>query len=130
MSDKQVVPGTFCWNELHTGDSNKAKHFYESLLGWTSEDLDMGEGGTYTMFKTADGEDASGMMQIPSEQQAHMPPHWMSYIAVESIDVVLEKAVTLGAKIVVPKTPAGEYGIFAVVADPTGAHIAFWQKLP
>ena len=55
--------GEFCWNELMTSDTKKAKEFYGALLGWEAQDYPM-EGMTYTMFKKND-KDIGGMMQIP-----------------------------------------------------------------
>ena len=41
----------------------------------------------------------------------------------------LEKAKKLGATIKMPATNVADYGRFAVLQDPTGAHIAIWQSL-
>ena len=30
-----ITAGTFCWNELATGDTETACEFYCELLGWT-----------------------------------------------------------------------------------------------
>ena len=80
----------FCWNELMTSDVPKAKEFYKALFGWESEDHDMGD-MVYTMFKSGD-KGIGGMMQIPQAQKDHTPPHWMSYIYVEDLDAMVEKA--------------------------------------
>lgn len=53
----------------------------------------------------------------------------MSYISVENVVSTLQKAQSLGANIIVPKTPAGDVGHFAIIQDPTGAHIAFWEAI-
>ncbi len=116
----------FCWNELMTPNTKMAKEFYESLLGWKSIDHDMGD-KTYTVF-TSGHKEVCGMLQTPKDK-THVPPHWMSYICVESIDHMLKKAQSLEAKIMAPKTMAGDKGYFAIIQDPTGAHIAFWQPV-
>jgi uncharacterized protein len=126
MSDKILKHGEFCWNELMTGDTSKAASFYTSLFGWQANEMDMGD-ATYTMFKSGDA-DIAGMLKIPQGQEGTIPPHWMSYIAVDDVDATLAQAQELGASVAVPVTPVGDFGRFAVVADPTGAHIAFWQK--
>jgi predicted enzyme related to lactoylglutathione lyase len=119
--------GKFCWNELLTNDPKKAKEFYGALLGWKAHDMDVGD-MVYTLFKTAD-KDICGMMQIPKGEEKDIPVHWMSYIQVESIDKSVKKAEELGATITVPGTDVGDFGRFAVIMDPTGAHVAFWQSL-
>lgn len=123
----QAKHGEFCWHELMTSDVNKAKTFYNSLLGWTTQEHDMGE-MTYVMFKHGET-DIGGMMQIPADKAGECPPHWMNYISVENVDTIEKKAKELGAKIVVPVTPVSDFGRFIIIADPTGAHIAFWQSL-
>ena len=127
MSENQFKYGEFCWNELMTPNPAKAKEFYGSLLGWKTEDVEVND-ITYTLIRTGDKE-IGGMMQTPKEKQEHVPPHWMSYIYVKSVEETLAKATSLGATVVYPETQAGDYGRFAVIQDPTGAHIAFWQQL-
>ena len=124
MTTKSNV-GEFCWNELITPDVAKAKTFYGALLGWTFQEHDMGY-MTYTMAKSGD-KDAGGMMTVPGNKA--VPPHWMSYINVEDVEEVAAKAESLGGKVVMPVTMAGDFGKFVVVQDPTGAHISFWQSL-
>jgi len=121
-----IQQGEFCWNELMTPDASKAKEFYGDLLGWTSHDLDMGE-MTYTLFKSGD-KDIGGMMQTPTGQEENIPPHWMSYIMVDDIDVMCEKAASLGASLEVPIQTIENTGRFCLLKDPTGAHIALWQQ--
>lgn len=128
MSDNNMPQsGEFCWNELMTSDTKKAKDFYTALLGWTTHEHDMGE-MTYTMFMSGD-KGLGGMLQIPKEAIGQMPPHWMSYICVDDIEKTLENARSLGAIIKVPVTVVSDMGRFIVIEDPTGAHIAFWQPI-
>lgn len=119
--------GQFCWNELMTSDASKAKDFYKNLFGWTSEDNNMGE-FVYTMYKSGD-QMIGGMMQIPADEQKQIPPHWMNYVFVESVDNELSKAEKLGAKVIVPATPVSDFGRFAILQDPTGAHFGLWQSM-
>lgn len=119
--------GKFCWNELLTNAPQKAKEFYSQLFGWQTHDMDMGE-CVYTIFKSAD-KDIGGMMQIPKGKEKDIPPHWMSYIQVEDLDGSVKQAEKLGASITVAAMDVGDFGRFAVLKDPTGAHIALWQSL-
>ena len=52
----QAIPavGTFCWNELMTGNVDGARDFYAKLFGWTYEEKDMGPAGIYTLFNQGD----------------------------------------------------------------------------
>ena len=125
MSEKTPRNGDFCWNELQTTDSQKAAEFYKNLLDWQSNDITM-ENGSYTIFKNHDN-DIAGMMQIASDMKNQISSHWTSYIMVDNLDTIVTKAEKLGAKVQVPITEAGDMGRLAIVQDPTGANIAFWQ---
>jgi hypothetical protein len=80
------------------------------------------------MVKRGDNEFA-GIWEIPDDQQKAIPPHWMSYILVDNLEQSLEKIKKLGASIKVPVTKVREFGHFAVITDPTGAHVALWESL-
>lgn len=125
--EKKYTIGEFCWNELATPDVNAAKAFYSSVFGWEFTDHDTGD-TTYTMIKLKDKE-FGGFWQIPKEKTSEIPPHWMSYILVENLETTLQKAKDQGATVKKPITKAGEYGHFAIIMDPIGAHIAMWQPM-
>ena len=119
--------GSFCWLELATANRSAAAKFYSNLFGWTAEDLPMGPEMTYTMLRL-DGKDVGGAYQLMKEQvDAHVPPHWMLYIKVESVDASAAKAVKLGAKQIVEPSDIPNVGRFAVLQDPTGATISVFQ---
>ncbi len=123
----QPVAGQFCWNELATPNTQEAKDFYSKVFGWQFTEIkspDM----TYTLIKLND-RDIGGMWQIPTEQQAHIPPHWMAYILVDDARKALDKAKQHGAQEVKGITQAGDMGLFAIITDPSGAHVALWQSL-
>lgn len=117
--------GEFCWNELMTSDVSKAKDFYGKLFGWTHQDHPMNN-MTYTMF-TKGEKMIGGLLQIPEEQKGKIPPHWLSYILVQDLEGKIEEAVNLGATIKVPATAIPGFGRFAIISDPTQAHIALWE---
>lgn len=126
MSNK-MSHGEFCWNELATTDVQAAKEFYSHSFGWEFTDQQMDD-TTYSMIKCGDKEFA-GMWQIPHDQAKHIPPHWMSYILVDNLTHSLEKVKKNGATVRVPETKAGDFGKFAVIIDPVGAHVALWESL-
>jgi uncharacterized protein len=126
MSDLPTV-GEFCWNELATANVQAAKTFYGKVFGWEFSDHEMGD-TTYTMVKLKD-KNFAGIWSIPKDKEKEIPPHWMAYILVENLDQAVEKARKYGAKIIKPATKAGDFGHFAILQDPTGAHIALWEPL-
>ena len=125
MSEPKV--GSFCWLELGTTDQKSAKNFYSSLLGWTAEDMPMSPGMTYTMFRLGGKDVAGGYTLMKDQIDNRVPPHWMPYIRVESADASAAKAAQLGAQQIVPPSDIPHVGRFALLQDPTGAHISIFQ---
>ena len=112
--------GTFTWNELMTTEPEKAGRFYGGLLGWTTRQMDMGAGGVYTIFSNQ-GKDCGGMMKMAGPQFAGVPPHWMSYIAVDDVDATVAKVKGLSGAVHMPAFDIPGIGRMAVIADPAGA---------
>lgn len=117
--------GAFCWNELLTRDVARASDFYATICGWTTADVDMGEVGTYTLFKRGE-KDAAGMMAMPP--QAEGPCAWLLYVAVEDVDAAARKIRELRGSLHVPPTDIRDVGRFAVGADPNGAMFAVFRS--
>lgn len=112
-------PGEVCWMELMVDDPAPLLPFYAELFGWQfSEPMPM-NGGEYTSLKVND-EGVGGFLKRPPNVPS-MPPVWMNYFAVASVEAGTEKAAALGGKIVMPKTEIPETGYFALIEDPTGA---------
>jgi predicted enzyme related to lactoylglutathione lyase len=117
------TPGTIGWNEIITPDKAGSIEFYSKLMGWSSEDMDMPDGNTYTMFKQ--GDRMIGGCVTPADD-SNVPPMWLSYIIVEDLDTVVEKAKSLGGTICKERVDL-PMGSFSIVTDPQGATFAFWQ---
>jgi len=122
---QQISPGEFCWEEFLARDPAEAARFYGELFGWTSEEMDMGEMGTYTLLKTGD-RGVGGIMKMPAEVEA--PPHWLSYVLVEDVDATVKKIEELGGMVYKPGTDIPGIGRFAVAADPAGAAFAIYKS--
>lgn len=114
-----VPEGTFVWDELLTSDVDAAKDFYGEVFGWTGQAMDMGELGTYTIFKRAGDVDVGGAMMRPPDMQA--PPHWLVYIATDDVDATVAKAKELGATAFMEGMDIPNVGRIAVLQDPVGA---------
>lgn len=117
-------PGAFCWNELLTKDPARAAEFYASVCGWVGREQEMGELGTYTLFRRGE-RDVAGMIPMPDGAEA--PAAWLLYIAVEDPDATAEKIESLGGKLFVQPADISGVGRFAVAADPTGAMFAIFK---
>ena len=54
----------------------------------------------------------------------------VQYYTVTGIDAYLQKAISLGAPVVVDKTPVPGVGYFAELRDPLGNAFGFWENDP
>jgi predicted enzyme related to lactoylglutathione lyase len=121
------VPGSFCWIELNTSDPAAAKKFYSGLFNWEAEDMPAGPDMVYTMLKIR-GLEIGAMCGLQPEQKAHgIPPHWMSYVAVESADDAAKKAASLGGTVMADAFDVMDVGRMAIIQDPQGATFCVWQ---
>ena len=124
----QHAPGTFCWPELATTDQAGAKKFYAALLGWEMTDSPISDSEVYTMLMLKDRSVGALYTMRPEERGQGVPPHWNSYVAVESADQSAAKAKTLGGTILMEPFDVMEHGRMAVIQDPTGAVVCVWES--
>jgi len=121
------APGTFCWVELGTSDGEGAKQFYTKLFGWDFTDNPVGPGMVYTMLKL-NGKDVGALYQLSEDMTKQgIPPHWLSYVSVDSADETSAKAKELGGTLMKEPFDVFTVGRMSVVKDPTGAVFALWQ---
>jgi predicted enzyme related to lactoylglutathione lyase len=119
------VPGTFCWADLGTPDAAAAKRFYTGLFGWSFEDRPMGPDAAYTMFNLHGSSVAALYQQEP--QPPGTPPHWLSYICVESADGAARRTRELGGTVLMDAFDVFDVGRMALIHDPSGAVVALWE---
>jgi predicted enzyme related to lactoylglutathione lyase len=122
---KKHEPGMFCWVELATKDGPAAKKFYTSLFDWGVNDVPS-DAGTYSMVQKR-GKDAGALYQ-QGPQEKGIPPHWNSYISVDSADETAAKARKLGGTVVKEPFDVMDHGRMAIIQDPTGAVFSLWQS--
>jgi predicted enzyme related to lactoylglutathione lyase len=124
MGERTSHPaGTFSWSDLQTDDLDGAKSFYAELLGWSYDDIPIGDGAVYSMAKV-DGRSVAGLGERQSEE---IPPHWNVYVTVDDADAVAARAGELGANVIAPPFDVFEAGRMSAFADPQGAILSIWQ---
>ncbi len=125
--DVVTDPNTMCWTELYTTDPGAAKAFYQSVFGWTTEDVPM-EGFTYTVIRPAagaEGSDQGGIMGLSEEAlSAGIKPRWQPYFEVSDCDAVVAKAAERGATVTMQPEDVPGVGRMAQLTDPFGAPFA------
>jgi hypothetical protein len=121
-----TTPGDWYWNELWTRDEIAALAFYQRVLGYTHESMDLGPQGTYYILKK-DGVSRAGVMRS-TEPKA--PSMWLPYVAVDDCDAAAARAQKLGGQVLSVPTDIPGVGRFAMLADPVGAAIAVIRPTP
>lgn len=120
--------GEICWRELSSVNVEKAKPFYEQLLGWR---LRQSQVTTMPYDEIHLGDKAiGGMMKIDEnwgDGWQNIPAHWMTYIAVDDCDAAAQKIAENGGSIRVEPFDAPGVGRMAVAGDPGGATFSVIQ---
>lgn len=122
--------GEICWRELHTQNVEKAKNFYQELLG-----LKLEQSKTSTMAYDeiyVDDNPIGGMMQINEEWGEgweEIPAHWTTYVAVDNCDSIVGIISENGGSICVPPFDIENIGRMAVANDPDGATFSVIQLI-
>jgi uncharacterized protein len=106
--------------EIYAEGPEKLADFYRGLLGWQ---IEKAPGLDYWHIKAAPKAIGGGLTFRP----VHAPGSWVHYIHVDSLDEALNRALTLGGKVVLPKTAVPKTAWYAVIADPEENVFALWQ---
>jgi len=116
--------GQFVWYELTTPDVDAAKKFYPQITGWGTQQFD----NDYTMWTTR-GVPFAGIFRLGEEQRRKgIPPNWMPYVDVDSVDETARKAQFLGGKVKHGPQEIPGTGRFAVLQDPQGATFGVYKS--
>ncbi len=119
--------GFFHWNELMTRDVAKAKDFYAKSLGWTYEDMPMGEMyGTYTIIKSGD-QMVGGMFKMDGPMFEGVPESWFTYVAVDDVEKRVKKLKEAGGKVMRDPWDVPGIGRMVIISTPGGASQG-WMK--
>lgn len=122
---RQDMTGGIGWHELYATDWEKAFAFYGEMFGWQKADaMDMGEMGTYQIFKSGDVS-LGGMMNKPKQMPV---PAWQYYLNVADIDAATARVTSSGGQVMMGpiQVPGGDWVIHG--RDPQGAVFALFGK--
>ncbi|MCU1527357.1 MAG: glyoxalase/Bleomycin resistance protein/dioxygenase [Frondihabitans sp.] len=106
--------------EIGTPDPGATKAFYEGVFGWKIE-APTGP-ANYSMIGAAEG----GVWDTSTLGGG---AYAVFYINVDDVHATVDKAVSLGASVVIPVTDNGAI-FFAHLLDPHGSRIAVWHPKP
>lgn len=116
--------GTIVWTDLTVPDAEHIRHFYQEVVGWQADAVDM-EGYNDFSMNTSDGTTTAGICHARGSN-ASLPSQWLIYIVVEDVDESAEKVEAMGGKILSPPQNMGVHGRYCVIQDPAGAVAALF----
>jgi len=125
MSDPK--PGTVAWRDLTVPDAEAVRDFYEAVVGWSSEAVDMGEYSDFVMVPQGGGDGVAGICHARGGN-ADIPPQWMLYVVVEDVTASADVCRENGGEVLVDPRGLGG-GRFCVIRDPAGAVLALYQNV-
>lgn len=96
--------------------------FYGSLFGWT---VDANNAMGFRKIDTGSNEGIRGGIW-PAPPQS--PNFVQLFVGVEDVKASVEKAETLGARVLIPPTVLPEGDEMAVLLDPQGMSFAVWRR--
>ena len=117
------MPNPIVHWELNTDDAKKAQEFYGKLFDWhvdTSNPMDYGMVDTHTEHGINGG----------IHHSADAPKGVTIYVEVEELQAYLDKAVSLGGKVVMPVTVIPNMVTMAQFADPQGNVVGLVKSEP
>lgn len=114
-------PVSLSWNELNTRDAERAGEFFGEVFGWETELRDLPTGDTYHV-QNLGGRPIGGIVEMGAEMR-EVPPHWLTYFAVEDADATTERAKELDAAVVMGPFDTS-VGRISILKDPHGAIVA------
>ncbi len=127
MSDPILPrPGTIAWLDLTVPDAARVRDFYVQVAGWNATGVDMGGYEDYVMQPPGSEEAVAGVCHARGEN-ANLPPQWLIYILVPSLEHALARCLDLGGSIVDGPRLMGD-GAFCAIRDPAGAVCALYQR--
>ncbi len=119
--------GNIHWNELATREVDKSIAYYTEVCGWEFKAEDMGDMGMYHVghHKGVPTVGIFDMAGMPGMED--VPPHWMTYLAVDDLDAAVAATTKHGGQIVREAFEVPNVGVMAVVSDPGGAMISLMK---
>lgn len=99
---------------------------YGGLFGWTFHDLTPPDAPRRYVIAQLDERDAAAIAG-PRERGEPREAVWNTYVAVDDVDAITARLVSMGAAVVSPPADAGPSGRAATLTDPERVEFRLWQ---
>lgn len=117
--------GSIGWIDLTVPEATGVRKFYEAVVGWTWQAVEMEGYSDFCMCPPGSEAPAAGICHARGRNTG-VPPAWLIYITVEDIGRSVAACRSLGGEIIwEPREMGG--ALVAVIRDPAGAVCALYQ---
>lgn len=118
--------GRIGWIDLTVDNTDAVRDFYQAVVGWDIEPVDMGGYADYNLCPPGSGEGIAGLCHARGSNTG-LPNQWLLYITIADLDASIIQVQRLGGQVLRDIAPLAG-GRFAVVVDPSGAVSALYQE--
>jgi uncharacterized protein len=126
MSKNEI--GAITWMDLTVQNADQIRDFYQAVVGWKPDAVDMGGYSDYNMSSPETKEPKAGVCHARGGN-ADLPAQWLIYITVANLDESMENCRREGGKIISGPRSVTGHGRYCVIQDPAGAVAALFEKV-
>lgn len=128
MADGAKI-GSITWIDLTVEDAESTRDFYQNVVGWESEGVDMDGYQDFAMKPPGETSPVTGVCHARGGN-ADLPAQWMIYIRVADLETSLEAVRAGGGSCVTEIKNLGPTGRYCIIRDPAGAVSALFENRP
>jgi predicted enzyme related to lactoylglutathione lyase len=129
MESKMVAKNMVSWFEIYVSDIDRAKRFYETILGEELSKMPVPEELGMEMWAFPWIDDATNAAGALVKSEMGQPSSSGTIVYFDSEDCselsLVEEA---GGKILLPKTPVEGFGYFSLISDTEGNTLGFFSS--
>jgi len=118
--------GEMAWLDLSVSDAQNVKDFYQKVVGWQSQAVDMEGYQDYCMMVEGEEQPVGGICHAKGCNM-DLPPAWLPYFLVADIEKAVSEVENFGGEMITEVKSMGA-DKYVVIKDPGGAHCALYQK--
>ena len=122
MSNPDPTPavGTIGWVDLTVPNATEIRDFYRAVVGWMTDDVDMGGYSDYNMQLPGTKQAVAGICHARGVN-ADLPAQWLIYLIVHDLDASVARCLELGGTVLAGPKGMGSRARYCVIKDPAGA---------
>ena len=98
MSSQKQPLGSIVWTDLTVSDAENIRDFYAQVIGWKSQEHDMGDYNDYVIQTADEGQTVAGICHARGSN-VDIPPQWLIYVTVADVQAAANKCISLGGKV-------------------------------